>query len=621
MKISVVIPVYNAEKTIERLLNSIRNQSYKNYEIIIINDGSTDKTLNVLEKYTSNNIKIINKKNEGVGKARKIGFQYVTGDLVFFCDSDDYIINDNVFEKIANTFDTKAIDILMFDALNISDNNQKIVNCFSKDFEPGIHDINEIDDCFLYGPLFLKIFKFSKLSGSDFIEFNNFEDTYTTYRYLNKCDNFYYINDTYYVYDETANANSLTKIKNIDKFIKTIDLICLMCSESKLNNSCSISAFNYYLYLVSLINKEKSWDKEKVKELKTKMIELEKIFLLNFDFIKNKQPQKQIQKYYYFKNNCISKNIIIVDGISTSGKSTISEKIYNILNLNNIDVKWIHEESYNPINLNLNLSKHEIIENQVLNNEMEKLIQRWEQFYNLIKNDNKLYILDSNFFKNIHDYLYLSDISEKEIQDYYNRIINIFEKDKIHFILLEREQVKSSFLNAFLNRGDFWTTHYKKHIIRKLLNNNQKSIVEEDIYKYEENYQKLISNLFEQFDIYKTKIVTDDENWDNYVQLILNDYNLNNWNEEIIECNQEKYLGNFSCENWNVEIFCNDHKLFLSAFWPNIELKYLGDDNFKLDKFPLYLKHYNDKILFSGELEWEMKDKYFIKNKCKVLKK
>lgn len=132
MKISVIIPVYNAEKTIERLLNSVISQTYKNYEVIIINDGSTDKTESIISRYNSSNIKIISNVNEGVGIARKIGFENATGDLVFFCDSDDYIPENNIFEKINEKFIKNNIDILMFDVLDITDKENKVVNCFSK---------------------------------------------------------------------------------------------------------------------------------------------------------------------------------------------------------------------------------------------------------------------------------------------------------------------------------------------------------------------------------------------------------------------------------------------------------------------------------------------------------
>ena len=71
--ISVIIPVYNAEKTIEKCLDSLTNQKYKELEIILINDGSTDKSREICEKYEKNNtnIKLVNKINEGPGKARE----------------------------------------------------------------------------------------------------------------------------------------------------------------------------------------------------------------------------------------------------------------------------------------------------------------------------------------------------------------------------------------------------------------------------------------------------------------------------------------------------------------------------------------------------------------------
>ncbi len=623
MKISVVIPVYNAEKTITKLLDSIENQSYKNYEIIIINDGSTDKTGDILKKYENDYIRIINKNNEGVGRARKLGFQYVTGDLVFFCDSDDYLIDDNVFEKIVNIFKTKNIDILMFDVLDILPNDKKIVSCFSKNFKSGLHDINEINDCFLYGPLFLKIFKSSKLTYDCFSDDNNFEDTYTTYKYLNNCNNFYYVKDVFYVYDETANKKSLTKEKNIDKFIRTIDLIVKMCLESKLEYSCCVSAFNYYIYLISLIDKETSWKYDKVNELKKQMLKLEKIFISKFNFIKATQTDENIQKYYNYKYKNVNKKIFIVDGISTSGKSTISEKIYTFLKLNNINAKWIHEESSNMLNLNLELPRYEVIDKKLLKKEMEILIQKWKGFYNYIKKDNDIYILDSNFFKNIHDYLLYNNISEEEIISYYNRIIDVFENDDVHFILLERKNVKKSFISAYFNRGEFWTTHHKKHIMKKIMSSKKTNICEEEIYNYEVEYQKLIIKIVQQFNICKTRIVTDEEEWDKYVSIILDEYFLSKVQDCNLAFDYNKYIGKFSCENWESQIYYDEHtnQLFLNLFWPRIELKYLGNDIFKLDKFPLYLRYYHDKIVFFGELEWEMKDKDFVKIQSKILKK
>lgn len=92
-KISIIIPVYNTEKYIGRCLKSVLANTYQNIEVICINDGSTDSSLSILEKYAASDqrIKIINQKNAGVSAARNAGLDAVTGDFVTFVDSDDWI--------------------------------------------------------------------------------------------------------------------------------------------------------------------------------------------------------------------------------------------------------------------------------------------------------------------------------------------------------------------------------------------------------------------------------------------------------------------------------------------------------------------------------------------------
>lgn len=90
-KISFVIPVYNAENTIERCINSILKQSYLNFEIILINDGSKDETQNICKKLDMKDSRIhfINKINEGVSKTRNLGIQMASGKYIWFVDADD----------------------------------------------------------------------------------------------------------------------------------------------------------------------------------------------------------------------------------------------------------------------------------------------------------------------------------------------------------------------------------------------------------------------------------------------------------------------------------------------------------------------------------------------------
>ena len=91
-KISVIVPVYNGEEYIERCINSVLNQTYKNIEVIVINDGSQDDTMTVLSKYKNvPNVVIVEKENEGVSKARNIGIERATGTYIYFLDADDWI--------------------------------------------------------------------------------------------------------------------------------------------------------------------------------------------------------------------------------------------------------------------------------------------------------------------------------------------------------------------------------------------------------------------------------------------------------------------------------------------------------------------------------------------------
>lgn len=94
MLISIILPVYNVEQYVEQCLDSIFSQSFTDYEVICINDASTDNSLKVLEKY-SDKIKIIkNQKNLGVGLSRNIGLKYAKGDYIHFVDPDDWLEND-----------------------------------------------------------------------------------------------------------------------------------------------------------------------------------------------------------------------------------------------------------------------------------------------------------------------------------------------------------------------------------------------------------------------------------------------------------------------------------------------------------------------------------------------
>ena len=91
-KVSVIVPVYNVEKYLKQCLDSIVNQTYKNLEIIIVNDGTKDNSMKIVEEYLQDKrIKVINKENGGLSSARNRGIEEATGEYISFVDSDDYI--------------------------------------------------------------------------------------------------------------------------------------------------------------------------------------------------------------------------------------------------------------------------------------------------------------------------------------------------------------------------------------------------------------------------------------------------------------------------------------------------------------------------------------------------
>lgn len=154
IKVSVVIPVYNVEKYLEECLDSVINQSLKDIEVICIDDGSTDYSSNILNNYLikDNRIKIISKEHEGVGFARKSGFELTSGEFIFFMDSDDFL-EFNALEKlyenaISNNSDVVFYKIIMYNHLT---NKQSYLNpgfdfdlIFNEDFNNFTFDYNDV---------------------------------------------------------------------------------------------------------------------------------------------------------------------------------------------------------------------------------------------------------------------------------------------------------------------------------------------------------------------------------------------------------------------------------------------------------------------------------------------
>ena len=122
-KVSIIVPVYNVENYLERCINSLRNQSLADIEIILVDDSSTDSSLEICNRAAAEDsrIKVIHKVNEGAGKARNAGLEVATGEYIGFVDSDDFVKED-MYETLCEKADKYCSDLVMSGVLFVDGN-------------------------------------------------------------------------------------------------------------------------------------------------------------------------------------------------------------------------------------------------------------------------------------------------------------------------------------------------------------------------------------------------------------------------------------------------------------------------------------------------------------------
>ena len=160
-KFSIIIPCYNIEKYISKTLESVFNQTFKDFEIILINDGSKDNTGEILDDYSKKykRIKVVHKENEGVSEARNIGIRNATGEYIYFLDGDD-LIESTLLERANEVFKNDKIEIFSF-GFNMVYEDGKIKRRYSEE---------EYDSKIINSKEFLSLF-FNKKAGQHMCSF------------------------------------------------------------------------------------------------------------------------------------------------------------------------------------------------------------------------------------------------------------------------------------------------------------------------------------------------------------------------------------------------------------------------------------------------------------------
>ncbi len=261
-KVSIVIPVYNAEKYLNQCLDSLINQTYKNLEIICVNDGSKDSSLNILNEYAKKDarIKIVTQNNQGGAIARNTGLKYITGEYLLIVDADDYFAIDMV-EKFYNKAIATDADIVLCNNY-LFDNQTKSIkpqHSIKNDYPlPKTETFNyknykDYIFNFTYGCTWNKFYK-TNLILSNNLQFQNVkivEDVYFVFSSLVLAEKITLMEDEYLIYYRvnTGTQNTTKHNKFPLDFLKVLNLLSEYLEKTELLDDLKQSFINYAINL------------------------------------------------------------------------------------------------------------------------------------------------------------------------------------------------------------------------------------------------------------------------------------------------------------------------------------------------------------------------------------
>lgn len=260
-KVSIIVPVYNGSNYLEKCLNSLINQTYKNIEIIVINDGSIDNSLEIIKRYQKNDQRIIliDKKNTGVSDSRNKGIEKATGDYICFLDADDFYEN-NYVEVMLNIIKKENVDVIRCNYKVVDEKNELIENGKIDSYQGKRYDQKMIRDIIipkcLSGsiPCFCVLLMIKKKSlKEEFpLDINMMEDVIFYLKLLKDIDSMYIIDDKLYnVFYNTCGATNnicnyernIFNVLKVNSYLKD-ELKKINLLNDEINNIINVTTLN-----------------------------------------------------------------------------------------------------------------------------------------------------------------------------------------------------------------------------------------------------------------------------------------------------------------------------------------------------------------------------------------
>lgn len=246
--ISIIVPIYNAEKYLNKCIDSLVNQTKKELEFILINDGSTDSSEDIIKSYKDKRIKYFKNKNQGIGKTRNFGIDKATGKYLMFLDSDDYL-DINACEKLYNKAIKEKSDLVVFDFYRVEETLKEVtINNFKssslKENPNLLLDIN-------LGPC-------NKLIKRELIDKNNtrfneelkYEDTPFVTEIIKNANKISKLNEYLHYYVIHSNSETTVRDERVFDIIKIIDIIRNQYKDEKymedVVNKLTVRTFTNY---------------------------------------------------------------------------------------------------------------------------------------------------------------------------------------------------------------------------------------------------------------------------------------------------------------------------------------------------------------------------------------
>lgn len=281
--ISILVPVYNSEKYLAQCLDSIINQKYKHLEIIVVDDGSTDKSGEICDEYADQNprIKVFHQKNKGISTTRNILLSYATGDYIGFVDSDDTISPD-MYSDMLYVAQTTGADMVVCNFTHTSNDGSPVDTEVCIPFNEGYVSAEKYIDkisggnCGALSIVWNKLYKRYLFENITYPSGKIHEDDATIHKICHACNKIYYTPNIYYFYNSNPSSimNKKFNIGRLDSTDAILDRIEFLkkygYSEMTVHN-CEVFLIDDFLYSIRKLDKKSKSDRTAIKN-KLKLI-------------------------------------------------------------------------------------------------------------------------------------------------------------------------------------------------------------------------------------------------------------------------------------------------------------------------------------------------------------